>query len=228
MYKSLGGPAAIQAHTEAIRAWLYQQLSALRHSNGAPLLRLAGRHAAPNASEVQGSTFNFQILKPNGEVFSYRHASTALADAGFHMRCGCTCSPGACYGFLGVKDEEVAAAARLAHGHFRRAAAVLRVVLGGVICMAQGCACRATCMARGSAGGGEASAPAAGIHAQLLTQHMPAHLPPPTACPPPLAATGSGCGCAAGWTRPTRPPPLRSATARWTAGTAAGVAAGGW
>lgn len=40
----LGGPAAIEAHTAALRAWLYEQLSGLRHSNGAPLLRILGRH----------------------------------------------------------------------------------------------------------------------------------------------------------------------------------------
>lgn len=32
------------------------------------------------------------------QVFSYRNAATALAEAGFSLRCGCTCNPGACYG----------------------------------------------------------------------------------------------------------------------------------
>ena len=32
------------------------------------------------------------------QVFSYRRAGTAMAAAGFHMRTGCTCNPGACYG----------------------------------------------------------------------------------------------------------------------------------
>lgn len=35
------------------------------------------------------------------------------------MRCGCTCNPGSCYASLGIRDEEVAAAAEQAHGNFR-------------------------------------------------------------------------------------------------------------
>ena len=67
---------------------------------------------------MQGATFNFQILQPDGRVFSYKKAALVLAAAGFHMRCGCTCNPGACYGALGVRDEEVAEAAREAGGNF--------------------------------------------------------------------------------------------------------------
>ncbi|KAL4427707.1 hypothetical protein ABPG75_001796 [Micractinium tetrahymenae] len=118
MFASLGGAAAIERHTSALRAWMFEQLSALVHSNGAPLLRIFGRHHWPNSREVQGATFNFQILMPNGTVFSYRNAATALAEAGFSLRCGCTCNPGACYGLLGVRDEEVRDAAELAHGNF--------------------------------------------------------------------------------------------------------------
>lgn len=98
VYERLGGPAAVQRHTEALRAWLYARLAGLRHSNGAPLLRIMGRHADDAAGSRQGATFNFQLLKPDGGLFSYRSASGVLAEAGFHMRCGCTCNPGACYG----------------------------------------------------------------------------------------------------------------------------------
>ena len=98
VYERLGGPAAVQRHTESLRAWLYARLAGLRHSNGAPLLRIMGRHADPDAAQRQGATFNFQLLRPDGGLFSYRVASGVLAEAGFHMRCGCTCNPGACYG----------------------------------------------------------------------------------------------------------------------------------
>ena len=52
----LGGPAAIERHTSALRSWLYDQLAGLRHSNGAPLLRILGRHHWPNARSVQVGT----------------------------------------------------------------------------------------------------------------------------------------------------------------------------
>lgn len=32
-------------------------------------------------------------------------------DAGFHLRTGAECNPGACYGFLGVEEEEIEALA---------------------------------------------------------------------------------------------------------------------
>lgn len=67
MYDSLGW-ANIERHTNAIRAWLYERLSQLRHSNSAPILRILGRHGRPDSHAAQGATFNFQILKPNGEV----------------------------------------------------------------------------------------------------------------------------------------------------------------
>ncbi|PRW20464.1 Molybdenum cofactor sulfurase [Chlorella sorokiniana] len=117
VYNELGW-ANIERHTNAIREWLYSQLPQLRHSNGAPMLRVLGNHSGPDSSWKQGATFNFQILKPNGEVFSYRRAGTAMVAAGFHMRTGCTCNPGACYAFLGVRDEEVQTAAQLAQGNF--------------------------------------------------------------------------------------------------------------
>lgn len=45
---------------------------------------------------------NFTTIHPATcwrlQVFSYRRAGTAMAAAGFHMRTGCTCNPGACYG----------------------------------------------------------------------------------------------------------------------------------
>lgn len=67
VYQSLGW-SNIERHTNAIREWLYGQLSQLRHSNGAPMLRILGRHGQPDSGSTQGATFNFQILKPNGEV----------------------------------------------------------------------------------------------------------------------------------------------------------------
>ena len=55
VYDRLGGPAAVLRHVDAVGTWMYRQLAALRHSNGAPLLHIFGRHGHPNrqAAEVQ-------------------------------------------------------------------------------------------------------------------------------------------------------------------------------
>jgi len=65
-----------------------------------------------------GSIANFQILKPSGELFSYRTAAQVLSEAGFNVRDGCMCNPGACYRAVGVKDEEVREHAIAADGDY--------------------------------------------------------------------------------------------------------------
>ena len=48
VFDTLGGPAAIEAHTAALGRYLYEQAARLRHSNGAPLLEIYGNHARPD------------------------------------------------------------------------------------------------------------------------------------------------------------------------------------
>jgi molybdenum cofactor sulfurtransferase len=67
---------------------------------------------------VQGPVANFQLLTPAGKVFSYKTASIRLAKAGFHVREGCMCNPGACYAAVGVLDEEVRTFAESKKGNF--------------------------------------------------------------------------------------------------------------
>lgn len=50
---------------------------------------------------MQGNTLNIELLSPRGEVLGYREAGAALGRAGFHIRVGCTCNPGACYEMTG-------------------------------------------------------------------------------------------------------------------------------
>jgi molybdenum cofactor sulfurtransferase len=51
---------------------------------------------------VQGGILNFEVLRPDGSVFSYKTFEREAADAGFHVRTGAECNPGACYNYLGV------------------------------------------------------------------------------------------------------------------------------
>lgn len=115
----LGGIDAVEDHVHCVGTLLSEELRALQHSNGRPLVRLFGRHGNETEDFKQGATANFLILKPDGqEVFSYKTASVELADGGFHVREGCMCVPGICYASLGLKDEEVAALAESKHDDF--------------------------------------------------------------------------------------------------------------
>jgi hypothetical protein len=178
MFDKLGGITAIQAHVASLTAYLYRGLSALRHSNGAPLVQVFGKHHLPNApqvnapwsrfvhshpplplpsaprcrpgasrpprhhtttttttpppppshhhhhhhttttttptatitpppppayAQVQGGILNFEVLAPSGQALSYKAFEKEAADAGFHVRTGSECNPGACYNYLGIE-----------------------------------------------------------------------------------------------------------------------------
>mmetsp|Transcript_19003 Transcript_19003/g.53201 ORF Transcript_19003/g.53201 Transcript_19003/m.53201 type:complete len:843 (+) Transcript_19003:23-2551(+) len=107
----LGGVSQVQAHTEALRSWTYDALSSLRHSNGAPMVEIYGMHAHPDRKQRQGPILNFQLKAPDGSPLSYRTFEREAAEAGFHVRTGAECNPGACYAYLGVRESEVEALA---------------------------------------------------------------------------------------------------------------------
>lgn len=89
----LGGVPAIQAHVHALTRHLFRRLDGMRHTNGAPLLQIFGKHRHPAPEAVQGGIVNFEVLDAEGNVVSYRLIEKESADAGFHIRTG-ACSAG--------------------------------------------------------------------------------------------------------------------------------------
>jgi molybdenum cofactor sulfurtransferase len=112
----LGGIDRVQEYVTCLGSYMSQRLQSLTHSNGQPLLRLYGKHY--DDPSRQSGIANFQLLKPSGELFGYRTASLVLSGAGFQVRDGCMCNPGACYRAVGVTDEEVRAKAMAADGNY--------------------------------------------------------------------------------------------------------------
>ncbi|KAL6757710.1 pyridoxal phosphate-dependent transferase [Haematococcus lacustris] len=112
----LGGITRIQAHVGALTAWLYTALTRLTHSNGQPMVKVFGKHQLPNAGQVQGGIVNFEVLGPQGDCLSYRRIEREAAAAGFHLRTGAECNPGACYAYLGVAEAEVEGLAGIKEG----------------------------------------------------------------------------------------------------------------
>jgi len=49
----------VQAHTEALRDWTLSALSGLRHSNGAPIVEIYGKHSHPEHKQVQTLTLYY-------------------------------------------------------------------------------------------------------------------------------------------------------------------------
>lgn len=54
LLESLGGVSSIQKHVMSLTEWLYRRLLNMRHSNGARMLKIFGKHQYPNSKEVQG------------------------------------------------------------------------------------------------------------------------------------------------------------------------------
>lgn len=96
---------AVEQHTQALSTWLYDKLSTLRHSNGAALIQLYGRHDQQTASHgsggadqgagfSQGAVFNFQVLQADGQPISFSRIDRDATAAGIYLRSGCVCNPG--------------------------------------------------------------------------------------------------------------------------------------
>lgn len=113
---SLGGVKAIQAHVTSLSDYLYNQLSHLQHSNGEPMATVFGKHSHSNRHDVQGGIVNFELIGADGYPLSYREFQDAAGAAGFHIRTGAECNPGACYKYLGINSEEVQQLAGLKEG----------------------------------------------------------------------------------------------------------------
>jgi len=60
---------------------------------------------------VQGPIINFSLKSPQGETLSYKAFEEEAADAGFHLRTGAECNPGACYAYLGARVQVLQACA---------------------------------------------------------------------------------------------------------------------
>eukprot|EP00878_Enallax_costatus_P026190 GHUV01028075.1.p1 GENE.GHUV01028075.1~~GHUV01028075.1.p1 ORF type:complete len:310 (+),score=81.90 GHUV01028075.1:356-1285(+) len=101
--EELGGMKAIHAHTSSLQAWTYAKMSSLKHSNGAPVIKLFGRH---DDTSKQSCIFEFLVLQDDGSAVSQVVVEDAAYDAGLAIRTGCMCNPGQCQHVLGIKPEE--------------------------------------------------------------------------------------------------------------------------
>jgi selenocysteine lyase/cysteine desulfurase len=74
-----------------LTAWLLSCLAALRHSSGAPLVRLYG----PATGAGRGGTVALNFLDPAGRPVDERAVGRDASAAGISLRTGCFCNPGA-------------------------------------------------------------------------------------------------------------------------------------
>ncbi|MET1073343.1 MAG: aminotransferase class V-fold PLP-dependent enzyme [Umezawaea sp.] len=92
------GLSTIGLRVRALTGWFLDRLTALRHTGGTPMVRLYG----PSDTVARGGTVTFNLLTPDGAVVDERIVAAESAAAGFSLRTGCFCNPGAGEDAFGV------------------------------------------------------------------------------------------------------------------------------
>lgn len=100
------GIDTIHMRVECLTGWLLETLPTLRHSNGAPLVKVHG----PKDLTARGGTVSFTLLDVNGEVINVVVAGTLASKAGISLRTGgCFCNPGAGESAFGIQSADIKA-----------------------------------------------------------------------------------------------------------------------
>jgi selenocysteine lyase/cysteine desulfurase len=92
------GMDVIGRRVACLTGWLLERLLAVRHAGGAPLVRVYG----PPDLRERGGTVAFNFLDPDGSPVDERLVAAESAAAGFSLRTGCFCNPGAGEGAFGI------------------------------------------------------------------------------------------------------------------------------
>ena len=108
--ESLGGMAAISAHSMAVASHAAEELVKLRHANGRPVCRVYGHWGASDQRRwAQGPIVTLNVLRPSGQVVGYGEVQrmAGLHQPPIQLRVGCFCNPGACQVALGLTPDDV-------------------------------------------------------------------------------------------------------------------------
>jgi selenocysteine lyase/cysteine desulfurase len=91
----------IHTRVQCLTSWLLEQLVALRHHNGAPLVQVYG----PRDCRARGATTALNFLDPTGQIIDERLVSRHANQLRISLRTGCFCNPGATAIALGVSPS---------------------------------------------------------------------------------------------------------------------------
>jgi len=100
------GVETVHTRVMCLTGWLLEALSALRHSNGAPVVRIYG----PAGTDRRGATIAMNFFDPSGILIDSARIERRANLAGISLRSGCHCNPGVREVALGYSAKEMAAA----------------------------------------------------------------------------------------------------------------------
>jgi len=97
------GIDVIHTRVDCLTGWLIEQLVALRHSGGAPVVCLYG----PPDMRMRGGTVQLNFFDPAGRMFDCYTVEQLANERRISLRAGCHCNPGAREQALGFTQEEL-------------------------------------------------------------------------------------------------------------------------
>ncbi len=84
------GMETIHARVMALTGWLLEEFARLRHSDGAPMVRVFG----PKTAERRGATIALYLMDPDGHPYDVYDVEAAAGRELISIRTGCFCNPG--------------------------------------------------------------------------------------------------------------------------------------
>ena len=93
----------IQLRVKCLTRWLIENLGALRHHNGRPLIQIFG----PRSSEQRGGTITLNFYDDQGRVIDHEIIEKRANEKMISLRTGCFCNPGAGEMALGLSKQEL-------------------------------------------------------------------------------------------------------------------------
>jgi molybdenum cofactor sulfurtransferase len=85
------GIEAINTRVRCLSGWLIEQLMALHHRNGQPLIALYG----PANTDMRGGTVTINFFDQQGAIIPYLKVEALANEQKISLRTGCFCNPGA-------------------------------------------------------------------------------------------------------------------------------------
>ncbi|MBO9367205.1 MAG: aminotransferase class V-fold PLP-dependent enzyme [Chloroflexi bacterium] len=97
------GYEVIHTRLECLTGWLLENLQALKHPNGQPLVRIYG----PTETHGRGATIALNFFDAQGHPIDHRQVERLANQARISLRTGCFCNPGAGELALGLDRLEL-------------------------------------------------------------------------------------------------------------------------
>ena len=99
------GIDTIATRVRCLTGWLLQELLALAHGNGRPMVRLYG----PATTALRGGTLTMNFYDPDGHLLDYRRIEELAGQERISLRTGCFCNPGAGETAEGLTEDDMRA-----------------------------------------------------------------------------------------------------------------------